>query len=261
MTDWKSLTRLNRGSKVPLYYQIVQILAGLVESGELRSGDALPPETEMASLFGVSRLTIRQALEELEQTKTIYRLHGVGTFVAETPKTTITPSKLSFTEKMSSMGKQVRNQLISLKVEAASEETAANLGIPAGSEVVEVVRLRCADDNPIMVEHAFLPVSLFPDLADAFPQEGSLYEFLKYHYHIHITASDQTFQPVHLNAKQAELLSVQPNSLGMLSKIVAYSQNDQPIEFSWSVIRGDKCTFYFRFREEGEAALATGANQ
>ena len=252
MTDWKSIAKVDRGSKLPLYYQIVQILSSLIEFGELRPGDALPPELEMASLYGVSRLTIRQALEDLEHSKIIYRQHGVGTFVAETPKTTIAPSKLSFTEKMSQLGKMVRSQVISLKVEAATEETSTNLCIPVGSPAVALVRLRYTENDPIMIEHAFLPVSLFPDLADAFPQEGSLYEFLKSHYHVTITASDQTFQPIHVNAHQAGLLSVPPNSLGMLSKIVAYSRGDQPVEFSWSVIRGDKCMFYFRFREESE---------
>ncbi|HPH98178.1 MAG TPA: GntR family transcriptional regulator [Anaerolineaceae bacterium] len=250
MVHWEKLIIVDKLSHVPLYVQIVESITQLIEDGQLRNGDLLPSETEFCRILGVSRLTIRQAFDRLEHSGLIKRQHGVGTFVAYKPSTAITPGRLSFTNKMKQLGKTVRSQVLSIEHVAANEEVAENLRIPTGAQVIRLARLRFADEAPVMVEHSFLPVELFPDLVEAFPQNSSLYQFLQTHYNTRVLSVEQTWQPVQLTGEQADLLEEKPGALGILTKLVACTTREKPVEYSWSVVSSSKCLYYFRFREE-----------
>jgi len=128
------------------------------------------------------------------------------------------------------------------------------LHLPEKTPVIELVRVRFADAEPIMIETAYLPAERFPDLNKENLGNGSLYHFLSERYSISIVAVDQTLQPVLVKARQASLLDVEAGSPAILTKVIAYSRNNVPVEFSWSITGGDKCQFYFHFREEEAVA-------
>lgn len=250
MIHWDAAIKINKEAHTPLYYQIVESITQLIEDGQLRNGDLLPSETEFCRILAVSRLTIRQAFDRLEHSGLIKRQHGVGTFVAYKPSTAITPGRLSFTNKMKQLGKTVRSRVLSIEHIAANEEIAAQLRIQTGQDVIRLVRLRYADDEPMMVEHSFLPAELFPDLVETFPPGDSLYQFLQTHYNTRVLSVEQTWQPVQLTGEQADLLEEKQGALGILTKLVACKSKDKPVEYSWSVVSSSKCLYYFRFREE-----------
>ncbi|OJX43826.1 MAG: hypothetical protein BGO78_02355 [Chloroflexi bacterium 44-23] len=250
MIDWEVAIKINKKAHTPLYYQIVESITQLIEDGQLRKGDLLPSETEFCRILGVSRLTIRHAFDRLEHSGLITRQQGVGTFVAYKPSTTLTPGRLSFTNKMEQLGKSVRSCVLSLEHISANEEIAEQLRIPTGQKVIKLVRLRFADDEPMMVEHSFLPLELFPDLVETFPPACSLYQYLQEHYNTRILSVDQTWQPVQLTGEQADCLEEKQGTLGILTKLVACTTKEKPVEYSWSVVSSSKCLYYFRFREE-----------
>jgi GntR family transcriptional regulator len=255
MTEPKDLYKINRQDKAPLYDLIEQNLRELILRGQIMLGETVPSEWELADLYGVSRLTVRTALDNLTRQGWLLRRHGVGTFVAHPNVTEISPSKLSFTEQMRAIGRKPSSRLISLHVVEADAEVANMLKLEQGESVVEIVRVRLADGEPILLETSYLSQKRFPGLENATELTSrSLYEWLATHYQTGVTMMDQTLEPVLLKEVQAQHLETQPGTPAMLSKVLAYTNGAEPIEFSWSVTRGDQCRFYFSFRRGEESS-------
>jgi GntR family transcriptional regulator len=242
--------KIDRNLQIPLYHQIYQNILEMIEDGHLSPGEMLQPESDLTKLYGVSRLTLRQAFDQLERKGYITRRHGVGTFIANPATTQLVQGRISFTQKMQQIGKAPSSKLLSLQTVPAPEDVARNLHLELHTPVIELSRIRYADSEPIMQETAYLPAEQFPDLNQANLSESSLYAFLEMKYRITIKAVEQTLQPILLTQRQASLLDVTPDTPAMLTRLVAYTQNNTPIEYSISITRGDKCHFYFRFREE-----------
>ena len=249
MNNWEELIKIDRQTKVPLYHQISQNLRELILGGQLQPDQTVPSEWELSRLYGVSRLTVRRALDELAREGWLIRRHGVGTFVANPTMAQIVPSKLSFSQKMRQIGRTPSSRLVSIQVIPAVDEVATRLGLEVGVAVTELIRVRLADGEPIMLETAYLSQARFPDLTEADLGDGSLYEFLSERYQVTVVAVDQTLEPILLTAREAQFLDAEPGSPVLLSEVVAFTKDSTPIEYSWSVTRGDKCKFYFRFRE------------
>lgn len=255
MAEPKDLFKIDRQEKAPLYDLIAQNMRQLILGGQLNLGESVPSEWELADLYGVSRLTVRNALDNLTRQGWLVKRHGVGTFVAHPAITEITPSRLSFTEQMRAIGRKPSSRLISLHVVPADADMAASLKLDQGQPVVEIVRVRLADGEPILLETSYLSQARFPGLEQAIElADNSLYEWLSSHYQTNVAVMDQTLEPVLLNETQALQLETHPGTPAMFSKVLAYTSNSQPIEYSWSVTRGDQCRFFFSFRRGEECS-------
>jgi GntR family transcriptional regulator len=252
----KTLFKIDPTSKLPLYSQIERNLKDLIARGDLASGQMLPPEWELAALYGVSRLTVRRAIDELVRQNWLSRRHGVGTFVKQPFRATIAASKLSFTEQIKATGRRPSSQLVSNRLIPAPMYIAQRLQIAEGEVLVEITRLRLADDVPILYEVACLPHRRFPGLEQHnWGAEDSLYRILHERYGVIVTGLDHTIKPALLSPKEAAHFHTEPAQPALISEIVAYAQDGTPVEYSWSVSNGDKGEFYFRFRQ-----VETGAD-
>jgi GntR family transcriptional regulator len=247
--NWGDFFRIDRQSKLPLYDRIQRNLSDLIIEGRLVEGQVIPPEHELADLYGVSRLTVRRALDELVRQHWLVRKQGVGTFVAAPRVVSIAPGKFSFTEEMRAIGRKPASRLLHNRIVAADAGIAAHLKLDAGQPVFEIKRVRLADDIPILLENSYLSQARFPALENEPSLEtGSLYKFLFNRYQVNITGMDQTLKPALLTAEQAAHLDAQPGSPSIISEIVAFEDHGEPVEVSWSIASGEKCEFYFRFR-------------
>lgn len=251
--DTRDLFRIDPKSKLPLYVKIEVNLRDLIIDEQFAVGEVLPSEPELANLYGVSRLTVRHALEELVRQSWLSRRQGVGTFVTHPSIAAIVPAKLSFTEQMLAIGRIPSSQLISNRTVPVNARIATFLQLHEGDPVIEITRLRCADDVPILLETAYLSEARFPELEgeQSHLETGSLYAYLKTRFDVSITGMDQTLKPVALNAEQAFLLEMQPGIPAIASEAVSFSGDGKPVEYSWSVASGEKSEFYFRFRKNG----------
>jgi GntR family transcriptional regulator len=250
-SEWKNLLKIDHDQKVSLYYQIVQNIMALYQKGFLKPGLMLPSEWELTEIYSVSRLTVRQALKELESEGYIKRKPGIGTFFSAPTSTNIYPSRLGFTQKILNLGKTPSSKLISLARIAGTTEINQKLDLPEGNQVIEIIRVRYADEEPIMVETAYLSAQSFPDLSEDSLGGQSLYGYLAESHNILISSVEQELHPVLLSKQQADWLHSETGAPAMHSEVVAFSKELQPIEFSISIISGEKCRFYFHFREEG----------
>ncbi len=245
----KDLFRINRKAKQPLYDLIEDNFRELITSGVLSSGNSIPSEWELSDLYGVSRLTVRRALDDLARQGWLERRHGVGTFVSHPTVTHIAPSKLSFTEQMRSIGRLPSSKLVHIRIIPAEAGLAARLKLQEGESVIEIMRVRLADAEPILLETTYLSQSRFPGLEQTEELAyASLYEMLGSHYQTYVTAMDQILEPVLLTRSEAKYLEAQVGAPAIKSEVVALTREGDPIEYSWSVTRGDKCKFFFSFR-------------
>jgi GntR family transcriptional regulator len=242
---------IDHQSKLPLYDQIERNLRELIVSGKLETGDMLPSEWELAELYGVSRLTVRRALDELVRQHWLSKRHGVGTFVTKPSVASIAPSKLSFTDEMLAIGRRPGSQLIASGVEAGSPQVTGALALSQGDPVFYLTRVRLADDIPILLETAYLSAQRFPGLAThAGLAEGSLYQHLLDAYKVRVARVDQTLKPVLLTEQQAAHLQAKPGTPSIHTENIAYTGGGGPVEYAISISNGDHSEFYFTFKKE-----------
>src|SRR5512141_2499676 len=153
-----------RAEGVPVYVQIRESIRAEIMGGVLKRGEQLPSENELALKYKVSRMTIRESIEDLVDEGLLYRRHGVGTFVAYPHLQRDHTRLTSFFDKAENEGLQVQAKLLSLEVIPAKPRVAEALDIPVGTHVIRVKTLRYANGQPITVHDAHMPQKLFPNI-------------------------------------------------------------------------------------------------
>jgi len=235
-------------SPIPLYHQIKQNLRELMDSEVLTSGQALPSERKLAEVYGVNRLTARRAVGDLVREGLLIRQRGVGTFVAE-PKLIQNMQRVQgFSERVRESGRAPSSRLISLETTMIPVHVAQRTDMPAETQIYKLVRLRSVDGEPVILETAYLPQERFPDLSAVDFSAATLYQILAERYDCVPAESEETLEPVILTDYEQELLETDTGALGMLVEAVTRNQVGHVVEFSHSIVRGDRCRYFFHIR-------------
>lgn len=246
----KNLFKIDHASKLPLYDQIERNLRDLIMRGDLAVGEMLPSEWELAERYGVSRLTVRRALDELVRQNWLVRRHGVGTFVQQPFRATITASKLSFTEQMKAIGRRPSSRALGSRILPAPPHIAPKLKLAIGDPLIEIQRLRLADETPILYEVVYLSQQRFPQLAEyEWQPDDSLYQILRERFGVIVSGLEHTIKPALLTEREAAFFHTEPGLPALISEILAFDEDGEAVEYSWSISNGDKGEFYFRFRQ------------
>lgn len=228
----------------PKHERLREVL--LAEVRRLQPHDMLPTERELAATHGVSRATIRQALDHLGDLGLVYRIQGAGTFVHGTSYSK-TLLLTSFSEDVRDRGMEPSSRLLAIAEEPAGDELAAELDITAGDPVTTIRRLRLADDQPMCLETVRIASAKVPEL-DEKDVTGSLYEILEGRYGVRLTRADQLVRAVALDHEDAAALEVAPGSPAFAIHRVALDERDRPIECSDSIYRADLYDMRFTIR-------------
>lgn len=219
------------------YESVRERVMDMVE--ELTVGDALPPERELSAGLGVSRMTLRRALDELVREGHLIRRQGSGTFVAE-PKISQPLSVTSFSEDMRRRGLTPGSRTLSAEEVYAGAALGRRLRLSPEALVLRVARLRLADDEPMAIEILHVPRALVPDLSEEDLAAGSFYEVLYDRYGLEIGAGVQTIEPTVTNEEESELLQVPLHSPAFLFERTTAAATGVVVEFVRSVYRGDR---------------------
>jgi GntR family transcriptional regulator len=229
---------IDRALPVPLYHQVKGILIRKIKTGELKPEDRLPSEDELAEHHGVSKATIRQALAELAIEGLVRREQGRGTFVSGA-KVNVGPRELtSFTQEMRKRHKHPSSRILESEVIEAQGEVAEKLGLKEGAPVFCLKRLRLADDRPMGIQTAYVPLALAPGLED-FPEGASLYEFLQGRHKLVPARAKEIHRAVALDPADAALLGAAEGTPGLAAERITYLESGRPFELVHSVMRGD----------------------
>lgn len=222
----------------PLYQQLHRALRQAITSNLLAPDEALPAERDMALDLGVSRITVRKALDALADEGLVRRRQGAGTFVASRVEKSF--SKLSsFTEDMRSRGRSPRSIWLRRSDGAVTPEEAMILGLSPATPVYRFSRIRFADDLPMALENSTVPGFCLPS-KDAV--ETSLYEALERHGYRPVRAL-QRLRAVLFTDEQARLLDVVEGAPGLLIERRGFLRDGRAVEFTQSYYRGDAYDF------------------
>ncbi len=239
------LVRLDRGSPVPLYFQVAQALERAIDAGQLPPGSRLDNEIQLADELGLSRPTMRRAMEYLVDKGLIVRRRGIGTRVVQ-PKVRRPLELTSLFDDLAAGGQRPTTSVLSLEVVPAVEEVAEALGVAPGTPVHALVRLRSAADLPIARLTNYLPTSL-PGLgpgafAPAALERSGLYQLLRAA-GIRLHAANQTIGARKATAEESRLLREGRGAALLTMQRVAYDDQGRVVEYGTHVYAATRYSF------------------
>ncbi|KXF91959.1 GntR family transcriptional regulator [Phaeobacter inhibens] len=230
----------------PRYVRLRQRIEDGIETGLLPKSAPLPAEREIATLTGLSRVTVRRAMQDLVDRGIIVQRQGSGSFVADgTPKVEQSLSQLtSFTEDMERRGYDTSVEWLERGIHTPSPEEVMALALTSGEAVARIARLRRANGRPMAIERASLPVDILPN-----PQavRGSLYEVLEQSGSRPVRAL-QRISAINLPEQEAQMLGVELGMAGLSIVRTSYLRNRRVVEFTRSIYRGDAYDFVAELR-------------
>ena len=234
----------NHRNGTPAYRKIQAAVRKRIETGQLKPGDTVPSERELARLHQVSLMTARHALAGLERDGVVERRRGAGTFVA-TPK--IHFNKLmSYTEHMSSRGLTPRSRVLCAKLIDHQQEIAARLSLPGTSSLVKIERLRLTEEDPFALEFCYLPGDEFAELVSAPLGRSSLFATLKHDYAVELAYADEEIDATAADAHNAELLGVLRGAPLLRIRQVIYSTKGKAVIYGVGFYRSERHTLFVR---------------
>lgn len=243
--------KVEKRSPIPLYYQLAEQLREQIEAGLLPAGTKLPPERELSEQVGISRMTARQALAYLERSGVLEVKPGVGTFVAAPKHTYDALHLLSFTAEIMRQGDKTSSQVLEQIITVPPIRVARGLHLEAEQTVVKVVRLRFANETPLLQETIYIPTALCPDLLEADLQTQSLYALLEERCGLRLEHTRQMLEATVANEYEASLFGIALGAPMLLLEGITYTQHEQPVEYFKAIYRGDRVRFELGSRRNG----------
>lgn len=229
----------NSGSNgMPAYQKIQASIMKRIENGQLKPGDAVDSERELAKIHRVSLMTARHALTALEREGMVQRRRGAGTFVAP-PKVHF--NKLtSFTEQMAGRSLVACSKVLSFAVVDNEPEVAARLALSANARLLKLERLRLAADEPFAVETCYLPAEEFAGITRASIARGSIFSILEGTYGIQIAYADEEMDATAAAPATANLLRVERDAPLLRIRQVIYSTTGRAALYVVGLYRSDR---------------------
>jgi GntR family transcriptional regulator len=235
---------VNGQKAVPAYQKIQGSIRERIDGGELKPGDAVASERELARLHSVSLMTARHALAGLEREGVVERRRGAGTFVA--PPRIHFNKLMSYTEQMASRGLAACSKVIAAKVVEQEDEIAARLMLPAASKMVKIERLRHTADEPFALETCYLPAERFPGLAREALGRSSLFARLEQDYGVQLTYADEEVDATAADLRIAQFLQVPRGTPVMRIRQVIFSSNGKPVIYVVGFYRAERHSLFIR---------------
>jgi DNA-binding GntR family transcriptional regulator len=241
---------LDRTSPIPLYFQIAENLKQAITDGTLKPGDRLDNELDLTERLGVSRPTVRQAVQRLVDQGLVVRRRGLGTVVVA-PRILRSVALTSLYDDLSSSGRHPATTVLGVSEIDADDDLAATLSLPAGSKVVFIERLRLADGTPLALMQNYLPLGAMAGgsggvletagLADALEKTG-LYDVLRGR-GVHLQAGEQVIGARKATAHEVRVLDAPRGATVLTMARTTYGQDGAPVEHGSHAYLADRYSF------------------
>lgn len=233
---------LDRDSAVPLYQQVKQILCERVSESKM-AGRLLPPEPDLASMFGVSRMTVRRALGDLASNGLLTRRKKLGTRVSRQSLLTEDLVRLSsYTEQAAAAGSSTRTRLLGVRLHVPDELTQERLQLSEGEQTLCLERLRGTQELfPVAYLHSEIPARFSIGPEEDF--SSSLYHLFERKHNIPVVGAHQTIRAAKASPEQAKLLGVSPGACVLMIEGITFTTGGAPLEFVRGVYRPDRYQF------------------
>lgn len=250
--------RVAEQSIAPKYYIVKRTIIRKIEKEEYRENELIPSERELTGLFGVSRITVRRAVDELVGENYLYRIQGKGTYVKSHKIQQNLVSITSCTQDVINLGMTPRRRVVSASTEIADQKRRRLLDLGENDRVFRLERIYFADDDPLNHTIAYLPYKLFPGIDTHDFSKESLYAVLESQYDCQITTATRTIEAILAEGEIARYLQVVSGTPILHFECVTRGKvhgRECPIEYFRCCYRSDKFKFYInQMMDGGDAA-------
>ncbi|MFD2923645.1 GntR family transcriptional regulator [Halobacillus naozhouensis] len=230
-------------SSTPLYKQVASKIKKDIITAKINKDEAIPSEKKLAEKYQVSRVTIRQSIQLLVDEDILYKVRGSGTYVKNQKIEHDIYRLQSFTEEMTHLNQKPTNQVLDFHMQEPGEQLRETLQLENGEKVFFIRRLRCVDDEPMILEETYMPVSLFPDLSvDVMTR--SKYEYVESKGYV-IKERQGEILPLSPDEELRKILLLEGNSSILTMNLWAYFDDDTIFEYTRLYFRSEKYTFKF----------------
>ena len=232
--------------ETPLYSRVETVLASEIADGDLKVGDQLPTEDNLIARFGVSRITIRRAIQNLVSRGLVEIRRGKGTFVAA-PKITQELRELSgFVEDMHALGRKPTARVISKEIVTADANVASQLALTKGERVVRIRRVRLADGVPLSFDETYLPLEIGKKIITNNLKVEPIFSLLERKYGVPLIEAEYKLDAVAAETEVARALKVKIRSPIFRIERTSYSKGSRPVDYERLYYRGDLVQFVTR---------------
>jgi GntR family transcriptional regulator len=247
---------LDTQSPVPLYTQLRELLRQRILDGTYESHEQMPSENELVVRFAVSRITVRQALNDLQREGLIFRIHGKGTFVSR-PKAIQSLARLEgLGEALSTSGFDISSHVLGHRVVRADAQVAEGLGISYRDEVMEIRRVRCINREPMSLDVTYFPVTIGRRVIKADLQRRDIFAILETDLGISLGNAELQLSAMLADAELAEILGLSSGAAVLRIQRLTHAAGGAPIDFEYLYHRGD--SFQYRINLERTGTTKRG---
>lgn len=230
--------------RTPAYRKIQETILSRIEAGQLKPGDPVGSERELARIHGVSLMTARHALAGLEREGQVERRRGAGTFVA-LPKVHFN-KLMSYTEQMAGRGLAISSKLLSLKIVQNEPEVALRLSLPSTARLLKLERIRETGNEPFALETCYLSAAEYSGLQRDAIKRGSLFGILEREFGLEIAHADEEIDATYADPVMARLLSI-PKDVPLLRiRQIIFSKQGKPSIYVLGLYRADRHMLHIR---------------
>jgi GntR family transcriptional regulator len=237
-------TLIDRGSPLPLHYQLRQILLHRVQQGDIAPSGVFPSEKELQDEFSLSRITVRRALGDLAQEGLIYRQPGRGTFLLRSKLEPSSEKLGGLLEELAAKGYRVKSQILAVDRRPVPHGIAQKLHVQKGERLFYLARLVFANGEPISLSTSYFKLGEEIILTRKELEGASVFPLLEDKYGIFLRRADKTIEATLPLNYEAELLHIKPSTPLLLTQLIAYDSQGQPAAFVKAIYRGDRYKYH-----------------
>ncbi|WP_404455325.1 GntR family transcriptional regulator [Virgibacillus necropolis] len=238
--------KVNKNLSTPLYHQVKDYLKEKITLGEWEPGYRLEPEKELASQFGVSSITVKRAILELVSEGALHRQSGKGTFVIKKVEQDI--SKLVSLQNETVDYQAHPHKTLSFNKIYAGKKIGSHLGVNPNGQVYEIKRLKIENDRPVVIEHSFIPSTIFPDLQLTDFEDDLLYNIFVKKYGEKLKKSKIFFSTIIADDYEAKLLNIPKGEQLFVLERYTVATNNKTIEYSKFILKQDQSRYFLEIQ-------------
>lgn len=247
--------QIDMNSRTPIYMQLAGYIRFQIRSEAMKAGEQLPSEEAMCQIMGISRTTIRQAINLLAEQGLLQRFRGKGTFVSKRRFSRYFDHLYNFSEDMTSIGVKASSRTLKQEIlHNANPYVLEQLELSGRNvDVFHLKRVRCADGEPLIVEDTYIPYFLCEGIERLNFEELSLYEALTVRYNLVLAHALETLEAIIIPADERQIFNCDSKTVGYRIHRIAHTDSNCPYEYTTSITRADICYYQFKLSNSPSA--------
>lgn len=245
MTTLNDLKTVRNASAEPMYVQIKEVLKQRILDGDYEVNERLPSESEMMKVFGVSRITVRQAVRDLHTEGLVFSAQGKGTFVSRPKAVQDIQHLQGFGEAMAPQGYDTSTRVVGVQEVRAPQEVSDALKIKQSATVIELTRIRYLNREPISVDNSFFPLNIGKSIQSR-DLTQDVFPMLEAEFGVGLGHADLKIEAIVATEETAKHLNVDKDSAVLRIQRLVFSTTGDPIDFEYLSYRGDAFQYQLR---------------